>query len=303
MHALRAFEAAARHLSFSRAAEELHLTHGAVSHALRAMEVELGTALFRRKGNAMLLTDAGQRLALHVRDALARLARGLEEARAAGTGRANRPVLTVSMLPAFAARWLLPRLGDFYALHPGIDVVLHASPVLMDLAREGVDLAIRYGPGRWPGLEADRLLNEVIFPVCSPAFLERHPLREPADLLGGGVTLLRDLRQPWRDWFRQVGLDAAEPTQGPAFNDAGLLLAAAAAGQGVALARGRLAGGELAEGRLTRLFADAARAEFAYYLVRPADAAPAPEVLALMEWLKEQAAAGDGNPAPEPKPA
>jgi LysR family transcriptional regulator, glycine cleavage system transcriptional activator len=293
MHALRAFEAAARHLSFSRAAEELHLTHGAVSHALRAMEAELGTALFRRRGNTMLLTDAGQLLAAHVRDALARLARGLEEVRVASE--TGRPVLTVSVLPAFAARWLLPRLTGFYALHPEIDVVLRATPALADFVRENVDLAIRYGPGQWPGLEAEKLLDEAIFPVCSPGFLGRHALREPADLLG--VTLLRDLRQPWQGWFRLVGLVAEEPVHGPAFNDAGLLLQSAAAGHGVALARANLAREDMADGRLVRLFADGARAEYAYYLVRPAGRTPTPKVAAFATWLRDQVAAEGALPA------
>ena len=286
MHALRAFEAAARHLSFSRAAEELNLTHGAVSHALRNLEAELATPLFRRKGNAMLLTDAGQRLASHVRDALARLERGLDDVRGA---EGARQTLTVSVLPAFAAHWLLPRLAGFYALHPEIDVVLRATPALADLSRDEADVAIRYGPGCWPGLASEKLMDEEVFPVCSPGFLDRHPVHEPADLLR--VTLLRDVRQPWEDWFRSAGLAASEPDRGPSYNDAGLLLQSAAAGHGVALARGHLVQEELEAGRLVRLFPDSARASYAYFVVLPQHRAIAPKVRAFTQWLGDQVAA------------
>jgi LysR family glycine cleavage system transcriptional activator len=283
--ALRAFEAAARHLNFSRAAEELHVTHGAVSHQMKALEAHLGMALFKRQGREMRLTDAGALLQEHVADALQRLKRGVAALRDKRRGE----VLTVTTTPAFATRWLLPRLADFQALHPEIDVNLRATQTLTDLARDGIDLAIRYGPGGWPGLAADKLLDEEIFPVCSPDFRSGRLPTQPAEL--ADLVLLRDSRQPWRDWFLSVGLDWPEPARGPIYDDASLLLQAAAGGLGVALARAALAQAELASGRLVRLFPDSARASFAYYVVHPPGARLVPKIAAFRAWLDRQVAA------------
>jgi LysR family glycine cleavage system transcriptional activator len=288
--ALRAFEAAARHLNFSRAAEELHVTHGAVSHQMKALEAHLGLSLFKRQGRAMRLTDAGQLLHEHVREALQHLKRGV----AALHDTARGEVLTVTTTPAFATRWLLPRLADFQAAHPEIVVNLRATQTLTDFAREGVDLAIRYGPGMWPGLAAEKLLDEEIFPVCSPGFRGGELPTQPAELTE--TMLLRDARQPWRDWFLSVGLDWPEPSRGPVYDDASLLLQAAAGGLGVALARGALAQAELAAGRLVRLFRDSARASFAYYVVHPAGALDVPKVAAFRAWLGRQVAAPGSIP-------
>jgi LysR family glycine cleavage system transcriptional activator len=285
--ALRAFEAAARHLNFSRAAEELHVTHGAISHQMKALEAHLGVALFRRQGRQMALTDAGMLLHEHVRDALQRLKRGVAALRA--TTRGGAEVLTVTTTPAFAARWLVPRLADFQARHPAIEVNLRATAALSDFERDAVDLAVRYGPGAWSGLEAAKLLDEEIFPVCSPTFRGGALPTRAAEL--ADVTLLRDPRQPWRDWFLSVGLDWPEPARGPVYDDAGMLLQAAGAGLGIALARGALAHAELAAGTLVRLFADSARSSFAYYIVHPPGAREAPKVAAFCAWLADQAAA------------
>jgi LysR family glycine cleavage system transcriptional activator len=280
--ALRAFEAAARHLNFSRAAEELHVTHGAVSHQMKSLEAHLGIALFRRQGRQMQLTDAGRNLQEHVHEALRRLKRGIAELRAAVRGQ----VLTVTTTPAFATRWLLPRLADFQTRHPEIDVNVRATSALIDFDRDAVDLAIRYGPGGWAGLEADKLLDEDVFPVCSPDFRGGRLPTRIDDLKD--VMLLRDPRQPWRDWFLSVGLDWPEPARGPVYDDASLLLQAAAGGLGVALARGALAQAELQTGRLVRLFPDSARASFAYYVVHPPGARLLPKVSVFADWLAQQ---------------
>jgi LysR family glycine cleavage system transcriptional activator len=280
--ALRAFEAAARHLNFSRAAEELHVTHGAVSHQMKSLEAHLGIALFRRQGRQMQLTDAGRNLQEHVHEALRRLKRGIAELRAAVRGQ----VLTVTTTPAFATRWLLPRLADFQTHHPEIDVNVRATSALIDFDRDAVDLAIRYGPGGWAGLEADKLLDEDVFPVCSPDFRGGRLPTRIDDLKD--VMLLRDPRQPWRDWFLSVGLDWPEPGRGPVYDDASLLLQAAAGGLGVALARGALAQAELQTGRLVRLFPDSARASFAYYVVHPPGARLLPKVSVFADWLAQQ---------------
>lgn len=282
--ALRAFEAAARHLNFSRAAEELHVTHGAVSHQMKALEAHLGIALFQRQGRAMRLTEAGQQLHEHVHEALQLLKRGVAELRDQARGQ----VLTVTTTPSFATRWLLPRLADFQARHPEIDVNLRASQALADFARDGVDLAIRYGPGAWPGLAAEKLLDEEIFPVCSPDFRGGRLPTRPAEL--ADLVLLRDTRQPWRDWFLSVGLDWPELTRGPLYDDVSLSLQAAAGGLGVALARRALAAAELASGRLVRLFGDAVPTSFAYYVVHPPGAQQLPKIAAFRAWLAGQAA-------------
>src|SRR5260221_3561442 len=278
LNSLRAFEAAARHLNFSRAADELHVTHGAVSHQMKALEGHMGVALFRRQGRQMLLTDAGEQLLAHVAAALARLKRGVTEIRAASRGQ----VLTVSMTPAFATRWLIPRLADFQTAHPEIEVNVRATPALADFGAEDVDLAIRYGPGRWPGLEAEKLLDEEVFPVCSPFFSDGRLPARPADL--ADLPLLRDSRQPWRDWVASIGLDLPEPSRGPIFDDASLLLQAASAGMGIALARRALVQAELDAGRLIRLFPDSARSSFAYYIVYPPGAIQQGKVALFRDW-------------------
>ena len=163
--ALRTFEAAARHQNFRRAGAELHITHGAISHQMKALERELGVALFHRRSRGVELTEPGRALAATVREALDRIARGVAELRA----RPHR-ALTVSVLPAFATHWLIPRLADFNRRHPDIDINVRAGQALADFATEDVDLAVRYGGGKWPGLTAVRLAHEDVFPVCSPRF-------------------------------------------------------------------------------------------------------------------------------------
>ena len=282
--ALRAFEAAARHGGYSRAAEELHLTHGAISFQMRALQAELGVDLFRRQGRRMVLTEEGQRLFAYVRDGFDRLARGMEEVRAVRRGQ----LLTVSVHPGFAAHWLIPRLGEFQHRHPEIDVSLLPNTALVDFSRETVDMALRYGPGNWPGLVDIKLMDEEVFPVCSPRFnqgkLPQHP-EELADL-----PLLRDARQPWTDWFRSIGLDLPEPARGPLYSEPSLVIQAAIAGLGIALARGALVKAEIEAGHLIRLFPRSARTRFSYYIVYPPSHADRPRVAAFRDWLIAQAA-------------
>jgi LysR family glycine cleavage system transcriptional activator len=288
--ALRAFEAAARHRNYSRAAAELGLTHSAVSHHLRGLEALLGVSLFRREGRAMVPTEDGQRLAVQVADAFERLQRGLDEARAAPR---RAQILTISVLPALASRWLVPRLAEFNERHPELDINLRATSLLADFVRDGVDLALRYGPGRWPGLASHLLMAEEVFPVCAPFYRGGVLPAAPAGLADPAITLLRDRRQPWRDWFASIGLDLPEPVRGPIHSDPGLLIEAAAAGQGVALARAALVRQDLADGRLVRLFAGnpAARTDFAYYVVYPAGPEPPAKVRLFRDWVLRQAAA------------
>ncbi len=285
LNALRAFEAAARHLSFTRAAEELHVTQAAISHQVKALEEHLGRKLFRRLNRALLLSDDGQAYLPSVSRAFALLndaTRNLLERDAPGP-------LTVSALPSFAARWLVPRLGRFRQIHPDIDLRIDPSAALTDFASGDVDVGIRYGRGKYSALRADWLMTEDIFPVCSPALLSgEHPLRAPGDL-EHQVLLHDDGHGDWRTWLLAAGIDRVDPTRGPIFTDSSMLIQAAMAGQGVALARGVLAADELAAGRLVRPFTLSLPTEYAYYLVCPQNTAEQPKIAAFRDWLLDEA--------------
>ncbi len=285
LNALRAFEAAARHLSFTRAADELNVTQAAISHQVKGLEERLGIALFRRLNRALLLTDAGQAYLPAIHDAFDRIA----EATARLTAHDRAGVLTVSVLPSFAAKWLVPRLGRFRDAHPDIDVHIAPSDRLTDFAREDVDLAIRYGKGEWPGLRADRMLTEEIFPVCSPRLLEGpHRLRTPADLRRH--TLLHDdMRIDWRLWLLAAGVDGVDASRGPSFTDSSMVIQAAVGGQGVALGRSALAAADLAAERLVKPFDISLPAAMAYYVVCPVATAGHPKIAAFREWVIAEA--------------
>src|SRR5713101_4266772 len=191
LETFRFFEAAARHLNFTHAAEEMHVTHGAVSQRIKRLEEHLGTPLFRRSGRGMQLTDEGRRLLERVRAAISEITEGVEAIRPNNTDR----VLTISTAPCLAAYWLLPRLADFNQHHPEIKVNIRAALSLTDFTREGVDMAVRFGPGTWPGLSSIKLYDEELVPVCSPAFRGGRLPHTPDELLK--VPLLRSERQPW----------------------------------------------------------------------------------------------------------
>ena len=287
---LRAFEAAARHLSYSRAAQELSLTHGAISQHIARLEQDLdGVRLFVRQGQRMILTDAGQLLVLEVREGLSTLAQAFNNARARPRRASTSSPLTISVLPSLAARWLVPKLAGFQQAHPHVDIAIRPTTALAALdGRDGIDLAIRYGPGEWPGLRVRKLMKSVVFPVCSPDLLAGRTLASPADLLG--MPLLRSPRQKWRPWFHAADLDWPEPTQGTLYDDSGLLLQAAAAGQGVALARGVLAAEELAAGRLVRVGELAIEDSASWFLVwREPLLCDAAAFEALLNWLQDLA--------------
>jgi LysR family transcriptional regulator, glycine cleavage system transcriptional activator len=286
LQTLRAVEAAARHQSFTRAAEELGLTHGAISHRVRALEERLNVKLFLRAGRRMLPTRDGQLLLANIRAGL----RQLESAfAAAGATRTWPPAaLVISVLSPVASRWLIPRLARFHDRHPDIDLDLRASAALCDLRAEGIDAAMRFGPGSWPGLAAVELAGERLFPVCSPAYRERMGIGTVTDL--ARCRLLRDPWQSWSPWLQAAGSDLDEPRAGPSYSEAALVLEAAAAGHGVALARGLLAHDDLAAGRLVRPFAVSIEHNYRYYLAWPAQGRIHPAVGPFREWLKEELA-------------
>lgn len=284
--AIRYFEAAARHLSFSKAAEELHVTHSAISHQIKALEEWLGVPLFRRFNRRIALTDAGQTYMKPVREAF----EWLGEASRVLKAREQGGTLTVSTMPSFAARWLVPRLGSFRRAHPSIDLRISASEKLVDFARDDVDVGIRYGRGIYPGLRTDLLMRESYFPVCSPALLAGElPLNEPGDLLNH--TLLYDF--DWRDnlwilWLNAAGIKINNLHHTLSFNHTNLMLQAAVDGLGVAMSHHALASDDLRNGRLVRPFAFGMPAEFAYYLVAPEPTADRPKIVAFRNWVIDE---------------
>jgi len=282
MQALRAFEAAARTGSLTRAADLLHLTHGAIGHQIRSLEEELGVRLVERAGRGIRLTDEGERFAARVRAALGDLADAVREM----TERRNPRQLRITVLPSFAARWLLPRVGRFIAAHPEIDVDIRASNALADFRREDVDVGIRHGAGDWPGLVAEKLMEDSYFPVCSPRIARGRLPKAPAEL--ARYTLLRSEGEPWKPWFEAAGLDWQEPQRGPMFSDSSHTLQAAIDGQGIALARSSLLGSDLRNGTLVRLFAIELRSPRSHFLVYPPRLASAPKLLSFRRWLVEE---------------
>jgi LysR family transcriptional regulator, glycine cleavage system transcriptional activator len=284
--ALRAFEAAARHLSFTRAAGELHVTQTAISHQIRALEELLGVKLFRRLPRGLVLTDEAQRYLPAIRDAFDRIDAATEQLAAVRASGA----LTVSVVPSFAAKWLVPRLGSFRAAHPDIDLRISTASHLVDFAREDVDVGIRMGRGSYPGLRVDRLFGEALTPVCAPALLEGpHPLRQPEDL-AHQILLHEDDHTGWQLWLEIAGVASVDARRGPIFTDGAIVVQAAAEGQGVALARRALAAGDLAAGRLVQPFDVSIPYDLAYYLVCPEATADRPKVQRFREWLLAEAA-------------
>ncbi|HVF62460.1 MAG TPA: transcriptional regulator GcvA [Casimicrobiaceae bacterium] len=284
MQALRAFEAAAREKSLTRAAHDLHLTHGAISHQIKALEDALGVRLVERAGRGIRLTDEGERFAIRVRAAFGELAGAVAEI----AQRANPRTVRVTAMPSFTARWLLPRIGRFSAAHPGFDLDIRATEALVDLNREDVDLGIRYGRGHYRDLITEYLMDDAFFPVCSPSIAGGVPKR-PSDL--ARYPLLRSDDEFWQQWFRAVGLDWPEPTRGTFFNDSSHLMQAAVAGQGVALARRSLLGEDLKNGLLVKPFDAELPSPLRYYLVYPQRLKDSPKLDAFRSWLHEELAA------------
>jgi LysR family glycine cleavage system transcriptional activator len=286
LNALRAFEAAARSESFTRAAEELCVTQGAVSHQVKLLEATLGIKLFNRERQRLAITDAGREYLNVVRDALDRIAAGTERV----LQRQNSGVLTVSTSPDFAAKWLVYRLGRFAEAHPGIDLRVSATMHHIDFVREEVDVAVRHGEGNWAGLDAVRLCTEQLFPVCSPKFMSgRHRITRPSDLLKFPLLHLDDTKA-WAQWFDAAGLATSELAHGLTLNRASMLIDAAVDGQGVALARTALAAWDLISGRLARPFDLSLKLSRSYWIVCPKAASLKPKIVTFRDWLLAEAA-------------
>lgn len=304
LNALRAFEAAARHLSFTRAADELAVTQGAVSRQVKALETYLGLDLFHRLTRALELTDAGREYQSAMTDAFDRV----EQATSRLMRRRDRQILTVSVLPTFAMRWLIPRLSGFIESNPGVEVRLITSILPIDFMREDIDVAIRVGtPGGggdgigarielrmtedWSGVSADRLVGDALVPVCSPTLRDgRPPLREPADLRRH--TLLHTTTRPhaWTDWLAAAGLDGIERREEPAFGHFFMTLQAASEGRGVAIVPDVLVAGDLAAGSLVKPFDIAVESAGAYHLLCRKQQYDLPKIAVFREWLHAEVA-------------
>jgi LysR family glycine cleavage system transcriptional activator len=287
LSALRAFEAAARHQSFTHAAAELFVTHSAVSHQIRGLEAELGVHLFARVGRRVVLTELGRDYAREVSNAFASLA--LATQALSKDTRERRLVLTT--IPSFAARWLAPKIGRFILAHPEIDIELRSSTDMVDLEHSGVDMAIRFGLGDYPGLHVENLMNETFFAACSPSFNGGILPAKPEELTS--FSLLRSDYERWRLWLDTAGLrDMPEPTRGAIYEDSSLLLGAAVSGQGIALVRASLAAEPLASGQLIRLFDSiVAPSPWSYYLVSSKSNAQRPAVRVFRDWIMAEAQA------------
>ncbi|RKP47530.1 LysR substrate-binding domain-containing protein [Trinickia fusca] len=285
LQALRALEAAARRRSFSRAAEELHLTHSAVSHHLRGLEAQLGVELFRRVGAHMIPTAAGAQLAERVRHSLDDLRDALDVARrATGAGGAAR--LEVSAMSDLLSLWLMPRLGDFYDQHPLIDLTLHMHADVVPPDPYSVDVGIWHRRVDESGFQIRKLLDDQVIAVCSPALLARYPDFTIEDL--PTMPLLRFTRRSWRDFFEAAGLQADEPDRGPIFDDAGLMLQATLSGHGVATARLQMARDYLERGALVQLGHVRIPASLDYFFTWRAGHPREAAILQFYKWIKGQ---------------
>jgi LysR family glycine cleavage system transcriptional activator len=288
MSALRAFEAAARHLSFSRAAEELHVTQSAISHQIRHLEELWDVRLFERRGRRLALTLAGHSLAPVVRDFVQRLRTILQEFK----NDDRHEALRISLLQSFAFKWLVPRLGHFNQAHPDIEVWLSTAEELIDLTQGQADIAIRLGRGKWAGLHSTFLLREYVFPVCSPYFLEHMtPPEKPADLIRYPLLrrYIKDITPRWRDWFHDAGVEIQKMPRGTLFSDSSMALQAALDGQGVALARSAHVADDLKAGRLVKLFDVYSESTVAYYAVCLQGRQHEIAIAAFRDWLLDEA--------------
>ncbi|MEQ4924950.1 transcriptional regulator GcvA [Proteus hauseri] len=287
LNALRVFDSAARHLSFTKAAEELFVTQAAVSHQIKTLEEFLGLKLFRRRNRSLLLTEEGQSYYLDIKEIFS----SINEATRKLLARSAKGALTVSLSPSFAIQWLVPRLSGFNQAYPGIDVRIQAVDREEDKLADDVDVAIFYGRGNWTGLRTDRLYAEYLIPVCAPTLLTgEKPLKTPSDLIYH--TLLHDTsRRDWQAYVRQLEIqNQINVQQGPIFSHSSMVIQAAVHGQGVALVNNVMARSEIESGRLVRPFQDVLVSKNAFYLVCQDSQAELGKIAAFRQWILSQAA-------------
>lgn len=297
---LLAFEAAARHASVSRAADELHLTQSAVSRQIRQLEAQLGVALFHRVRQRVVLTDAGRVYAADVRGALQQFSGATQKVMALSGGGG---LLNLAVLPTLGTRWLIPRLPDFAARHPEVTVNFAARSEPFDFVQEPFDAAIHFGAPHWAGAACEYLMQEEVVPVCSPSYKQQHGIHRMRDL--ASVVLLQQSTRPtqWAEWFEQTGGSAAQALRGPRFEQFAMIAQAAVSGLGAALLPSFLVEAEIASGALVVLFPQALTSSDAYYLVYPESRAQTPLLLAFRDWIVAQSRAAALTPGPASRAA
>jgi LysR family glycine cleavage system transcriptional activator len=282
LNGLRAFEAAARHMSFTDAAEELSVTQAAISHQVRGLEQRLGLKLFVRRNRSLLLSEAGQAYLPAVRSAFDQLNEATEKLLQKDRG----GHLTVTTTSSFAVKWLVPRLGGFQRANPEIDVRVSTGTSLVDFSREDVDIGIRYGRGQWPNLTAERLVAEDVMPVCAPSLVKGpNGLRKPADLKRFTLLHIGNFPDDWQVWLTAADVKGVDATRGVSFDFALAAYQAAMDGLGVALGRNPLVEPDLKAGRLVVPFEFKRSSEFAYYLVYPPEAIRRRKIKAFRDWV------------------
>ncbi len=293
LRSLRAFNAAARHLSFTKAADEMGVTPAAISHQIKELEDQIGVALFTRTSRSMALTREGEILSTAAAESLDTLSRAVKRIKRLE----NRKVLKVSASPSIAAKWLVPRLDRFLDQAPGAEVRVDVSTTALDFERDDVDIAIRFGQGRYPGLKSDLLFTDKIFPVCSPRIITKEkPLAQPKDLLRHTLIHLEYEAQGvvwpnWKMWMLAAGITDFDDKRGMHFGQTSLTVQAAIDGHGVALGDSNLVADDLASGRLVKPFELSLRApsQFAYHIVSPLDTMQNPLVEAFRQWCLGEA--------------
>lgn len=281
LNALKAFEAAARNLSFTKAADELFVTQAAVSHQIKTLEEHLGLKLFLRKNRSLLLTEEGQGYFLDIRDIFTQLIDATEKLLARGA----KGSLTVSLTPSFAIQWLVPRLNLFNEAHPDIDVRIKAQDQDENSLTDDVDVAIYYGRGNWSGIETHKLHTEYMVPLCSPMLLNNSiPMNTPADLQKH--VLLHDMtRRNWKTWMKTAGVRDIKVNQGPIFSHSSMVLQAAVHGQGVALGNSVLAKPDIDAGRLVIPFSHYLESKNAFYLVFRESQSELGKIVSFKDWM------------------
>ncbi|NVK24400.1 MAG: transcriptional regulator GcvA [Gammaproteobacteria bacterium] len=284
LNSLKAFEAAARNLSFTKAAEELFVTQAAISHQIKLLEDHLSMKLFMRRNRSLLLTEEGQSYYLDIKDIFANLYEATEKLLTRGA----KGSISIALTPSFAIQWLIPRLTKFNQLYPDIDVKIKAVDHEDNSLTDDVDVAIYYGLGHWQGVHSDKLHTEFMLPVCSPLLLNGDkPLAEPADLQHH--TLLHDMtRTNWNEWIKQAGVRDINVNQGPIFSHSSMVLQAAIHGQGVALGHNILAKPEIESGRLITPFNQVLISKNAYYLVCREAQIESPKIATFRSWLIDE---------------
>ena len=283
---LRSFECAARHQSFTQAAEELHLTQSAVSRQVKELEETIGFSLFRRAGRRVVLTEAGQRFAADLAKDLENLKQTVVRAVAAGS---CGSVLRLAVLPTFASRWLIPRLSSFYARHPGIEINISTRTVPFDLEEERIDAAIHFGETDWPGARMNRLFDERMIAVASPTYVEQYDATDPQRLVSAPLLHLVSREGAWSDWFALHGVASDKMQKGKRFDQFSMIIAAASASLGAALLPSYLIEKEIGAGELVQLGEREVNTANSYYIVSAAGDSN-PDVATFARWLMATAA-------------